>query len=216
MLSTLDDRFDRGDPRSQSRRTMMVRSRHLGDKRASPAKTRCAIVALGLTRRPRSPKMPPRWWTRDCLGLEPIKNGDLVSSVSDIVPRKCSHRGRKCSRRISGRPVWDRLFFRRVLAGLQNPITTTVHRTFHRPACSRFRRPSPHRRCARLAGGAPIFPVATLLWAGRKCSYRGRKCSHRISGRRVWDRLFFRRVLARLRNPDHDHRPSAKSLILQS
>jgi hypothetical protein len=57
-------------------------------------------------------------------------------------------------------------------------------------------------------GRRPYFPVATLLWAGRKCSYRGRKCSYRISGRPVWDRLFFRRVLARLQNPDHDHRPS--------
>jgi hypothetical protein len=35
---------------------------------------------------------------------------------------------------------------------------------------------------------------------------RGRKCSHRISGRPVRDQLFFRRVLARLQNPDHDNR----------
>ena len=53
--------------------------------------------------------------------------------------------------------------------------------TFHRPACDRFRRPSRHRRCA---------------------SHRGRKCSHRISGRPVGDQLFFRRVLARLQNPE--------------
>ena len=58
--------------------------------------------------------------------------------------------------------------------------------TFHHPACGRFRRSSPHRRCA---------------------SHRGRKCGHRISGRPVWDQLFFRRVLARLQNPDHVHRP---------
>jgi len=37
------------------------------------------------------------------------------------------------------------------------------------------------------------------LWAPTN---RGRKCSHRISGRPVWGQLFFRRVLARLQNPE--------------
>jgi len=50
-------------------------------------------------------------------------------------------------------------------------------------------------------------PCCPRHWRARPPA-PARKRSHRISGRPVWDRLFFRRVLARLQNPDHDHRPS--------
>ena len=52
------------------------------------------------------------------------------------------------------------------------PIKTTVHRNLSSPACGGFRRPFPQigRRQAR--GRRLYFPVATLLWAGRKCSHR--------------------------------------------
>jgi hypothetical protein len=62
-------------------------------------------------------------------------------------------------------------FFRRVAREAPKPRSRPPSLgTFHRPACDRFRRPSPHRRCARHHGG---------------------KCDHRIFGRPVWDQLFF-------------------------
>ena len=72
-----------------------------------------------------------------------------------------TNRVRRCSHRISGRPVWDHYFFGRSSRGSETRSRQPSIGTFHRPACGRFRRPSPHRRCA---------------------SHRGRKCSHRISG----------------------------------
>ena len=81
---------------------------------------------------------------RDCGVLVPR---DLVPSPKSWVKRdKCDHRGGKCDHRIFGRPVWDRLFSRRVRARLQNRRSRPPSiGTFHRPACGRLRRPSPHR-----------------------------------------------------------------------
>ena len=54
----------------------------------------------------------------------------------------------RCDHRIFGRPVWDQLFFRRVPREAPKPRSRPPSiGTFHRPACDRFRRPSPHRRC---------------------------------------------------------------------
>ena len=151
-----------------------------------------------------------------------------------------TNRVRKCSHRISGRPVWDHYFFGRSSQNSETPITTAVHRdlsssslwqvpatipastmrqpsrpkmrpshfrpaclgpiifsagpreapkprsrhpsvgTFHRPACGRFRRPSPHRRCGRQATTCEHKmkrlrlkrPFSSQGWCGSDCRCR--------------------------------------------
>ena len=75
----------------------------------------------------------------------------------------------------------DRRDLRRVGASQSGPPSTSP------PGPDLLSEPHPRRR--QRAG----------LWAPTN---RGRKCSHRISGRPVWGQLFFRRVLARLQNPE--------------
>jgi len=61
---------------------------------------------------------------------------------------------RKRSHRISGRPVWDRLFFRRVLARASKPRSRpTVHRDLSSSSLWTMRQ---------ARGRRPYFPVATL------------------------------------------------------
>ena len=95
-----------------------------------------------------------------------------------------TNRVRKCSHRISGRPVGDQLFFRRVLARLQNPELQAVA-DLRRHAAA-LQRAHPFRPLIQLAAGRSATNVdwsITWLPARRRDGFGLRSCRARRRAR---------------------------------